>query len=99
VNYILNISDTAKKQLMALKKDKGLSKHYNAVKKALILLQNNPKHPGLQTHIYHSLKGPNGEKIFEAYAEQHTPAAYRIFFCYGPRKDEISVVAIVPHPD
>ncbi len=40
----------------------------------------------------------NVEKIFEAYAEQSTPAAYRIFWYYGPEKDQITVVAIIPHP-
>ncbi len=26
----------------------------------------NLRHPSLQTHIFQSLKGPNGEKVFEA---------------------------------
>jgi hypothetical protein len=51
----------------------------------------------LQTHIIHSIKGPSGEKVFEAYAQQNTPSAYRIFFCYGPDKKEITIVAIIPH--
>jgi hypothetical protein len=29
---------------------------------------------------------PRGEKIFEAYAEQSTPATYRIFWYDGPEK-------------
>jgi len=52
----------------------------------------------LQTHIYHSLQGPSGEKIFKVYAEQSTSAAYRIFFYYGPCKSEITIFAIIPHP-
>jgi hypothetical protein len=50
------------------------------VVKTLKLLTQNPKHHSLQTHIYHSLQGPSGEKVFEAYAEQSTSAAYRVFF-------------------
>jgi len=42
--------------------------------------------------------GPRGEKVFEAYAEQGTPAAYRIFWIYGPAKNEITILAITPHP-
>jgi len=72
------ITDEAKEQLSVLKIDKGLFKRYKAVKKAILLLAKNPRHPGLQTHEFTSLKGPKGEKVFEAYAEQRTPAAYRI---------------------
>ena len=41
------------------------------------------RHPSLNTHQYHNLKGENGEKIFEAYAQQATPGAYRIFGTMG----------------
>jgi len=70
------------------------------VKKTLLLLANDPRHPGLQTHPYHSLKNPfdPNAKVFEAYAQQHTPGAYRIFWCYGREKNEITVLAITPHP-
>ena len=65
---------------------------------ALTYLGSNPRHPSLQTHKYTSFTGPNGEEVFEAYAEQKTPAAYRIFFYYGPNKSEITIFAITPHP-
>ena len=45
-----------------------------------------------------SLKGPHKEKVFEAYAEQKTPAAYRIFWYYGPEKNQITTISITPHP-
>lgn len=37
-------------------------------------------------------------KIYEAYAENNTPAAYRIFWHYGPDKKKITIIAITPHP-
>jgi hypothetical protein len=37
-------------------------------------------------------------KIFEAYAQHKTPGAYRVFWCYGPGKQEITIIAITPHP-
>ncbi|MCF6152880.1 MAG: hypothetical protein E3K38_11435 [Candidatus Kuenenia stuttgartiensis] len=80
-----------------LKTDKGLFKRYTAVKKAIQFLSQNPRHPGLQTHEFTTLKGPKGEKVFEAYAEQSTPAAYRIFWCYGPDKKRITIIAITAH--
>jgi len=91
-------TDEAKAQLRRLKTDKGLLKRYNAVKKAIGLLAENPRHRSLKTHEFTSLKGPMGEKMFVAYAEQSTPAAYRIFWYYGPQKNQITIVAITPHP-
>ena len=52
----------------------------------------------LQTHKYNSMRGENGEEIFESYAENKTPAAHRIFWHYGPKREQITVIAIVPHP-
>ena len=92
------LTKEAKKQLARLKSDKGLQKRYKAVKKALKFLASDPRHKGLKTHEFTSLKGPNGEKVFEAYTEQSTPAAYRIFWYYGPGKQQITIIAITPHP-
>jgi hypothetical protein len=69
------LTDESRKQLKELKADKGLEKRYKAVKKAIRFLSSNPRHKSLKTHEFTSLKGPKGEKIFEAYAEQSTPAA------------------------
>lgn len=70
------------------------------IKKSLGFLQHNPKHPSLQTHPYTSIEHPyhSNEKVFEAYAQQHTPSAYRIFWCYGPKKGQMTIIAITPHP-
>ncbi len=70
------------------------------LKKTLGFLQTNPRHPSLQTHAFHSLEHPydSGEKVFEAYVQHHAPAAYRLFWCYGPQKGQITVIAIAPHP-
>ncbi|WKZ14634.1 MAG: hypothetical protein QY317_12070 [Candidatus Jettenia caeni] len=92
------LTNQVKEQLHRLKTDKGLSKRYKAVKKAIHFLSQNPKHPGLQTHKFTTLRGPKNEEIFEAYAEQSTPAAYRIFWYYGPHKNQITIIAITPHP-
>ncbi len=98
MSFFLTLTHTARQDLKELKKSAHLEKRFKAVSKALKLLEDNPRHPGLQTHAYTSLFGPNGEKMFEAYAEQNTPAAYRIFFFYGHHRGEIIIVAITPHP-
>ena len=81
-----------------LKSDASLHKRCKAVKKTIQLLSAGPRHNSLQTHEFTSLKGPQGEKIFEAYAEQSTPAAYRVFWYYGPSKVQITIIAITKHP-
>jgi len=96
--FDIYLTDAAKNQLEGLKKDKGLEKRYHAVKRAIHFLSENPRHKSLQTHEFTSLLGPKGKKIFEAYAEQFTPAAYRIFWYYGPDKKQITIIAIIPHP-
>jgi hypothetical protein len=92
------LTDEARNQLEKLKKDKGLEKRYHAVQKATHFSSENPRHRSLKTHEFTSLIGPKGEKIFEAYAEQSTPAAYRIFCYYGPNRNQITIIAITPHP-
>ncbi len=68
--------------------------------KALANLSANPKHPSLHTHEYDSLNHPwdHKQKVWEAYAQNKTPGAYRIFWCYGPQKGQITIIAITPHP-
>jgi len=96
---------TADGQLTALGKRPGAQAACKAVKKALGYLETNPKHPSLRTHEYSSLAGINGEKVFEGYAQNSTPGAYRVFWHYGPdeivkgkRSAVITIVAIVAHP-
>jgi hypothetical protein len=73
---------------------------FKKVVKCVDLLAANPRHPGLQTHEYSSLINPYDKKakVFEAYVQNRTPGAYRLFCCYGPDKTQITVLAITPHP-
>ena len=73
---------------------------FKQVVKCVGLLQENPRHPGLNTHEYDSIENPydSESKVFEAYAQNRTPGAYRIFWCYGPKKGDITIIAITPHP-
>ena len=94
----LMFTDQASDDLDSLENNAYLVKRFKAVRKALGYLQTNPRHPSLNTHKYTSISGENEEEIFEAYAENNTPAAYRIFWHYGPGKKVITVVAITAHP-
>ncbi len=84
-------------RLQSFPQNTGLVKQ---LKKTIGFLQTNLRHPSLQTHIFHSMKNPYNprEKVFEAYVQQHTPAAYRLFWCYGPQNGQITVIALTLHP-
>lgn len=73
---------------------------FNQVHGCVAKLLNNPRHPGLKTHKYLALAHPwkPGDPVFEAYAQNDTPGAYRIFWCYGPDRRQITIIAITPHP-
>lgn len=101
----LRFTDEADAQLTALATNPAKSGLNQQVLKTLGLLELNPRHPGLQTHEYASLGGVNGERVWEAYAQNQTPGAYRVFFHYGPdegtgkkRVPVLTIVAITPHP-
>jgi hypothetical protein len=99
VSFEILYSEQADEQLTKLQRAKGKKAVCKAVEKAILFLAANPKHPSLNTHEFTSLKGPDGMKVFEAYAQNNTPDAYRIFFCYHPPKtDSITIIDITPHP-
>ncbi|MFO0782317.1 MAG: hypothetical protein U0636_01350 [Phycisphaerales bacterium] len=79
------------------RKAEGLFKQ---VEKCVRLLLDNPKHSGLHTHEYSSIGHPYDPKgkVFEAYVQNRTPGAYRLFWCHGPGKGQITLIAITPHP-
>jgi hypothetical protein len=101
----IKFTPTADAQYSALETAPSKAPIFEQVRKALSYLEIDPRHPSLNTHEFTSLAGANGEKMFEAYAQNNTPSAYRIFWHYGPdeikgknRIPVITVVAITPHP-
>lgn len=96
--FNLQFTPQAILDLQELEKNASLKKRLKAVRKALAYLEINPRYPSLNTHEFSSLSAEFGTKIFEAYAENNTPAAYRIFWTYGPKKTDLTIIAITPHP-
>ena len=96
--FELEWTDEAKTVYSAIKANPSDKVRYKAVKKTLKYLAKNPRHKSLQTHPYYSFIGPNGEKVFEAYAQHRTPAAYKVFWYYGPSRGKITVFTITAHP-
>ncbi len=73
------------KKIKKSSKDEGL---FNQVAKTIKYLKQNPRQPSLNTHEYSSISNPfdSTAKVFEAHAQNKTPSAYRVFWCYGPDK-------------
>lgn len=101
----IEFTTIADQQFSALANAPAKNAIFQQVRKALGYLELTPHHPSLNTHEFTSLAGADGEKVFEAYAQNNTPGAYRIFWHYGPdeikgkkRIPVITIVAITPHP-
>jgi len=96
--FHIELSEIAREQITKLVGDPSKKVVAKAVIKSLGLMCTNIKHPSLNTHKYDEMRGPGGETVFESYAQNKTPGAYRIFWFYGPGKSTITVLAITPHP-
>ncbi|MSU70756.1 MAG: hypothetical protein EXS43_00220 [Opitutus sp.] len=88
-----------------LENDPGQAAVCKQGKKALGYLETNLRHPSLKNHEFSSWTGRSGEKVFEAYAQNNTSGAYRIFWHYGPddvvvkkKTAGVTIVAITLHP-
>lgn len=96
--FKINFLESAEQELIELRDDPSKKVVFKAVYKSVNLMATNIRHPSLNTHKYDEISGPNGEEVFESYAQNKTPGAYRIFWYYGPGKGIITIVAITPHP-
>jgi len=103
----LRFTPEADKQLTIIENNPSLKGVVKQVRKSLRYLETNLRAKSLQTHEYESLSRRYGIKVFEAYVQQKTPGAYRVFWHYGPDETGrdgrlipiITIIAITPHPD
>lgn len=96
--YRLRFTSEAQAVLTDLAASNQYAVKLKRVHKALGQLELNPRYPALNSHRYVSLRGTNGEEVWDSYVENNTPSAWRIFWHYGPEADVITVVTIGPHP-
>jgi hypothetical protein len=101
----LRLTPSAREALAALEADRANLDVLRQVRRTLGLLEADLRHPSLQTHTFRSLKASDGGDVFEAYVQRRTPAAFRVFFCYGPDRKEgrrripvLTILAVTPHP-
>lgn len=98
MKFELRFTEKADQQIDEIESNPTFSSISKALSKTLGLLSTNVRHPSLKTHKYDSITGPNGEEVFEAYAQNNTPGAFRVFWYYGPKKEMITILSVSSHP-
>lgn len=91
-------TDQAEKQFLELKRRGPVDKQIKVTKTLKVLTKHGPKYPSLHSHKYLSIKGPGGEDVWESYVENRTASAWRIWWMYGPKANEITLVMLGKHP-
>ncbi len=98
MTFELLFAEEADDTLNRLGADKANVAQHKAVNKALRFLKQDPRHPSLNSKRFHTLTGPNNETVYESYAQNRTPGAYRIFWYYKKADTPtIVIAAIEPH--
>ena len=78
------------------REDRGL---YLKWGKALKKLASNPMYPSLHTHDIKPLSRRYGRKVWQSYLENKTSGARRMYWVYGPEKNDITIIGLEPHPE
>ena len=78
---------------------KSEERQYKQIGKVLYLLSINPRYPSLKSREIESLTNRIGIKVWQSYLENNTPSAGRIYWAYGPNREDITMLAIEPHPN
>jgi hypothetical protein len=90
-----DLSEKAKNSTLG----KDEEKLYKKMGKAMAFLSNDPKHPGLHSHEIDALSRRYGVKVWQSYLENKTSGAGRIYWIYGPEKNDITIIGLEPHPE
>ena len=72
---------------------------YNKWGKAMRLLSQDPSYPSLHTHDIEPLTKRYGVKVWQSYLENNTSRAMRMYWVYGPDRQDITIIGLEPHPD
>lgn len=100
--YKLRYATQANQMITQVERDPSQQVKLRKVRKALRHLEENPRFPGLHSHLYESFPVDQKVKVWDSYVENRTPGAWRIFWRYGPNEPDgqavITVLHIGPHP-
>ena len=67
--------------------------------KAMRLLSQDPSYPSLHTHDIEPLTKRYGIKVWQSYLENNTSRAMRMYWVYGPDRQDITIIGLEPHPE
>lgn len=62
-------------------------------------LASDPFYPSLQTHEIEPLSRRYGMKVWQSYLENNTSRAMRMYWVYGPNRQDITIIGLEPHPE
>lgn len=99
VPEMMDFWNNLKERVKSGEAGKNEQKLYRQIGKAMVLLSENPRHPGLNSHEIAALTARYGMKVWESYLENKVPAAGRIFWVYGPDRGDITIIGLEPHPN
>ena len=91
-------TDLSKKHVNGTISKKELSL-YKKWGKALKLLSKDPTYPRLQSHDIEPLTKRYGVKVWQSYLENNTSRAMRMYWVYGPNRQDITIIGLEPHPE
>ena len=91
-------TDQAEKQFLELRHRGPIDKYIKVSRTLKVLSKYGPKYPSLHSHKYQSIRGPGGEDVWESYVENRTAGAWRIWWMYGPKANEITLIMLGKHP-
>jgi hypothetical protein len=97
MQFKLQFSEEAKLKLRELEHDKSKKGLLKQIRRVLGFMETNLRHPSLNTHKFTEISCKLGD-VFETYAQNNTPGAYRVFWAYGAGKRELYIIDITPHP-
>ena len=92
--FKLEMTSQAEQQITEIMKDNSKQGLQKQLKKALKLLSENPRHPGLNSHPIGEIEGV---KVWTSYVQNKTPQAHRILWSYAIVKNTIYILQVVPH--
>ena len=91
--------NTLEKKYKEQTANKNELKLFKLLVSCFLILSNDPRYPGLCTHDIDALTRRYGERVWQSYLENNKPAAGRIFWIYGPDKNDITIIGLEPHPN
>ena len=85
--FRLRLDDDAAKTLQELQHNHSKKRILKDVLKTLEFMKTNLRHPSLNTHEYHSFKGPNGEKFLNPTPNKKLPEHIEFFSIMDQNRD------------